>query len=92
MKSGFEIADDGTVILRPNAPRMWDSYGDEIRMSPQFVRQMEEASHRWSMDQGHKTSMAMKAGKFPTKAKGVRVVDPDGVERGWSVPMTEEAE
>jgi hypothetical protein len=81
MKPGFEVDDDGAVILYTESTLRAND--GSVRMSPRFVKEMYHAIREWENDRSIANYENRMAGKWPVKARGATAVDPDGIERGW---------
>ena len=96
---GFEITDDGLVILRPKPTDPFASFVEthlgghppEITMSPEFVQQMGADAKAWQDTTRDREWERQRENPTPTRRARYKInVDPDGVERRWFVENIED--
>lgn len=83
---GFEITEDGLVILRPKPTDPFGKFVQEhlqappieIKMSPEFVAMMESAVVAWQISDRGRQDIRRKSERLTASN-----VDPDGEERSW---------
>lgn len=95
--AGFSISNDGIVTLSPyNAEvRRGDEWGFAgFEMSPEFVKEMAKAVRDWEIEKSRSEweRWDRSQGKLSRWGRMKTNIDPDGIERGWSVGSIEEDE